>query len=897
MLRAKALRASTCGRPAKDQVSWLTALTPQLPRVAEFALFISNKLQTNQHFAGNYSAQSAIKDIANMISTTTLIHRLPTAQIAAACALCCAAALHGATANALISAADQRNLQVVASNAVTANRNQRIALVIGNANYKEAPLLNPVNDARAIGKALQDSGFTVILRENTDQRGMMSALREFGDKLRSGGVGIFYYAGHGMQIKGRNYLIPVGANVEREDEVAYSAVDAQAVLDKMEAAGNASNIMILDACRNNPFTRSTRSGQAGLAQMDAPVGTLVAFATSPGAVASDGAGANGLYTQHLLEAMRKPGLKVEDVFKQVRANVRRDSQGKQVPWEATSLEGDFYFKPGAVGGEQSTAARLVATEAQIEVALWDAVKNSTLAIELRAYLNRYPQGRFAEEARGKVALLQAPVVAAALPVATPARPAPAPASTPAATKFRWNAKAGDSWEFINEDVLTGKRVEFKQTVDSVAANGDVSMNNGALIVSTFGDWRYIRNMSNGVATRERSYVGDQKNVPSELRIGFKDSMAYSIDNSYLDGRKFRVEVKGNVEVIGRERVDTPAGAMLAWKTKRELLANSEGKDYKTVTTMWFVPEINRVVAQEFTETNIKTGSTTQHERVSLKAFRLVDTQAQQSAAANMREAGTMLAATDFAQQTKAQTALQAALDQRTDELLKQLAATMPGTQSSPLATAPTAATRPSAASNSFGFTVGDRWRYQTVDRFKKEVVDNWSRQIESIQADGSLRLNGGRVAWSSKGGIQRLDGTTGRTRIFSPDFQYVPDQLRDGWQQPIKHTLTWRNEDGQNGVEEREGKLKVLGRERVTVPAGSFDAWKIEMSGDGKGKNLVSNSNYYVTFKEVWWYAPELRNFVAAEYEQRSNGRIESYTRNELTSFSVRGADEALARR
>jgi uncharacterized caspase-like protein len=235
-----------------------------------------------------------------------------------------------------------RTIQVQASHPPGVHT-QRVALVIGNSAYQDGPLLNPVNDARAIAQVLKEAGFSVSLRENIDQRGMQSALREFGDRLRAGGTGLFYYAGHGMQIKGRNYLIPVGAHIDREDEVAYSAVDAQAVLDKMESAGNEANIMILDACRNNPFMRNTRGSPAGLAPMDAPVGTLVAYATSPGAVASDGTGANGLYTQHLLKAIRQPGSKIEDVFKQVRANVRRDSSGKQVPWEVTSLGGRFLF--------------------------------------------------------------------------------------------------------------------------------------------------------------------------------------------------------------------------------------------------------------------------------------------------------------------------------------------------------------------------------------------------------------------------------------------------------------------------------------------------------------------------------------------------------------------------
>lgn len=223
----------------------------------------------------------------------------------------------------------------------------RVALVIGNAAYPSSPLLNAANDARAITAALKENGFQVTHRENVGRKEMHTLLRKFGERLQKGGVGLFFFAGHGMQIKGRNFLIPVDGDIKREDEVEYSALDANAVLSKMESAKNRMNIVILDACRNNPFARSFRSGAMGLAQMDAPLGTLVAFATAPGSVASDGAGTHGLYTQHLLDAMKVPGAKLEDVFKQVRVNVRRDSQGKQIPWESTSLEGDFYFKVAA----------------------------------------------------------------------------------------------------------------------------------------------------------------------------------------------------------------------------------------------------------------------------------------------------------------------------------------------------------------------------------------------------------------------------------------------------------------------------------------------------------------------------------------------------------------------
>jgi hypothetical protein len=229
--------------------------------------------------------------------------------------------------------------------APAAHVEQRIALVIGNGQYTNSPLTNPVNDARAIAKALTNAGFKVVEKENLGQKDFQIALRNFGDTLKQGGVGLFYYAGHGMQVKGRNFLIPVDARIEREDEVAYNSIDANQVLDKMESANNRLNIVILDACRNNPFARSFRSGSVGLAQMDAPVGTLIAFATAPGSVASDGPDQNGLYTKYLLESMVQPGMKIEDVFKKVRVGVRHDSDGKQIPWESTSLEGDFVFIP------------------------------------------------------------------------------------------------------------------------------------------------------------------------------------------------------------------------------------------------------------------------------------------------------------------------------------------------------------------------------------------------------------------------------------------------------------------------------------------------------------------------------------------------------------------------
>ena len=234
-----------------------------------------------------------------------------------------------------------------ASAAAVPSAEPRHALVIGNAGYSVSPLLNSVNDATAVAKVLEKAGFTVDLKLNATQKQLQDAVTTFGDRLKGGGAGLFYFAGHGVQIKGRNFLMPVGSDIKREDEVPYKAVDVQQVLDKMETARNRINVVILDACRDNPFARSSRSGSGGLSSVDAPIGSLVAFATAPGSVASDGRGANGLYTQHLLANIERPGVSIEEVFKRVRLGVRLDSNGGQVPWESTSLEGDFTFFPGS----------------------------------------------------------------------------------------------------------------------------------------------------------------------------------------------------------------------------------------------------------------------------------------------------------------------------------------------------------------------------------------------------------------------------------------------------------------------------------------------------------------------------------------------------------------------
>jgi uncharacterized caspase-like protein len=203
-----------------------------------------------------------------------------------------------------------------------------------------------VNDVRAMGKILGNVGFEVMKYENLTQKDLKKAIDNFGSKLTGYDVGLFYYAGHGIQANGFNYLIPVDAQLTSYEDIDYDCVQADRILGKMEYAATKVNIIILDACRNNPFERQwTRSTSGkGLAFMDAPSGSLIAYATSPGRTAADGSGKNGLYTSILLKYIQQKGLQIEEVFKNVRREVESQSGGSQIPWESTSLKGQFYFR-------------------------------------------------------------------------------------------------------------------------------------------------------------------------------------------------------------------------------------------------------------------------------------------------------------------------------------------------------------------------------------------------------------------------------------------------------------------------------------------------------------------------------------------------------------------------
>jgi hypothetical protein len=279
----------------------------------------------------------------------------------------------------------------------------RIALIVGNSDYSSGPLklANPIQDAEAMRRALQQAGFATIVRLNAKRIDLYRAVDEFAARIARDphAVGLFYYAGHGVQVDGTNYLIPVDANIESVADLEANAYDVGRVLRGMQAAQNEMNIVILDACRDNPLPR-TRGIERGLARMDAPSGTFIAYAAAPGHAAQDGVvGTNGVFTGELVKAMAEPGLPLEQMFKKVIAAVRADTGGHQQPWSEASIQGDFYFRAALPG---AASARADPDPKQIELAYWESIRNSRNPEDFRAYLRKYPRGDFASLAANRL---------------------------------------------------------------------------------------------------------------------------------------------------------------------------------------------------------------------------------------------------------------------------------------------------------------------------------------------------------------------------------------------------------------------------------------------------------------------------------------------------------------
>lgn len=363
----------------------------------------------------------------------------------------------------------------------------RVALVVGNSAYKNInPLENPVHDARLIADTLRSLGFALVgdgPQLDLDKANFDSAVQTFGRQLQGADVGLFYYAGHGVQVRGENYLVPVGASPTKEADVDFQMLSTNLVLRQMDGSGTKLNIIILDACRNNPFGQTgLRAANGGLAEMRAPEGTLISFATQPGNVALDGTAGNSPFSKALALTIKRPGLDIFRAFNEVGLAVASATGGAQQPWISVSpIKGDFYF----AGPPTATAEARVPEDSAAQV--WAVTQSSTSQAVLEDFVRQFGGTPYGAMARARLDELRKNQIAAAPATAGP-QIAPSPSLTqPQAQSFmslvdpvlvgtfERNFVADDyDWRFIYSITPDGNyRLAETQTEDGTfqAANG------------------------------------------------------------------------------------------------------------------------------------------------------------------------------------------------------------------------------------------------------------------------------------------------------------------------------------------------------------------------------------------------------------------------------------------
>jgi hypothetical protein len=453
----------------------------------------------------------------------------------------------------------------------------RVALVIGNDAYTSAtPLKNAANDAKSMSETLRELGFFVIEIRDGTRAQMAEGIAKVRDKLKGKhGIGMLYYSGHGMQMEARNYMIPVDAKLRSMAEVPSQNVDVDQVILAFKAAGNRMNILVLDACRNNPF--DDVAAVKGLAPIDAPTGTILAYATAPGNVASDGdtQSKNGLYTGFLLKELKTPQVKIEDIFKRVRLNVRQASRGRQIPWESTSLEDDFYFNSGLKPAQKESETDLENAFA-IEKAYWDKIKNSVDANDFFTFLQKHPNGSMSETAQFAIDRLQKTTLIAQQGANSVQMLASGSNRYKLGDTFSYEVRDGSSKEVTSR--LTQK-VTF-------ADDQRVVLNDGMVELDQMGGMR-----KNSSGTKDPAIL----QVPADLALGKKWRSTFT--NTKPDGSVSRSY--WDAKVVALEEIATAMGIIKAFKVQRSGFANGSGGGVTQLNgTMWIDPRVMLVVRND-----------------------------------------------------------------------------------------------------------------------------------------------------------------------------------------------------------------------------------------------------------------------------------------------------------
>lgn len=496
------------------------------------------------------------------------------------------------------------------------------ALVIGNSHYSDMPLGNPVNDATAVSSLLKTAGFVTDTQLNTTRTNLIAAMDRFTKVIKQSQtkVVVFYYAGHGAQLDWRNYLVPVDAVVTKRADMQSRCVDLNNLLSQLSQIKDKTFIIILDACRDDPFGNRYKVESKGLSQFDAPVGSLLAYSTSPGKVASDGSGANGLYTENLVRELSSPNVRIEDALKRVRLNVRLASKGEQVPWETTSLESDVYLFASANKKQSaSDLERLI----QEEMTDWSKVKESRVQADWVAYLLKYPNGRFSEVANqrlkkliteqastsslaavatsGKSQVKNKKEVAGNMKPFTPPETGGAvrlgpglsvpklwkPSQNPySAGRYELGRTftLGDQAKNRISDLLSGIETEVRvATITRVDTQADiVEINNGLITLDLMG---------NPMSIRGRKFDTPLAMMPTEFQLGKKWTAS---NMSTVNGQ--RSVVTYDMRIAAVEKIRVPAGEFDVFRV--EARGWNVTNDIELTETNWLVPGLNFSVKRD-----------------------------------------------------------------------------------------------------------------------------------------------------------------------------------------------------------------------------------------------------------------------------------------------------------
>jgi hypothetical protein len=459
----------------------------------------------------------------------------------------------------------------------------RVALVIGNSAYAGALALpNPANDARAMSETLKELGFEVIELRDGSRAQMAEAISRTQGALKGKqGVGMLYYAGHGLQSDARNYMVPVDAKIAKPADLAGQTLDVSTVIEAFKAAGNRMNIVVLDACRDNPFGGITTG--KGLAPLDAPSGTFLAYATAPGNVAEDGdvKSGNGLYTQYLLQELKKPQARIEDVFKRVRFAVRKASSGRQIPWESTSLEDDFQFNDGRVVAIARPTGVALAAEYNREKSDWERIKDSAKAEDFYAFLQKFPNGTLSETALSRLNQINKPDLIV--------QGAGADGSDKPYTRNAF--RLGDVFEVAYPgDTMRLISTVVKATDDEVLVSNGMTVNGqlqpGKPTVEEFDG----KGGSRGISGMFR-YSPSQNFFPAEqLMVGKSWKFAYDHVAGLFSGGSNR-SFTGEMRVVARENIKVIAGTFHTFRVEAVNFDSTKPTEAASHCTYWLTSEL------------------------------------------------------------------------------------------------------------------------------------------------------------------------------------------------------------------------------------------------------------------------------------------------------------------